>query len=120
MNPLRRSLVGGGLAFTACAVAGTAVWAQPQERVVKVTARKFAFLPADIPVKLGEAIVLELASPEVVMGFYAPDLGLRAVIVPNEVARVRFAATRAGTFPFICDVFCGDGHEGMAGKIVVS
>ena len=109
-----------GLALGAVAITGTAVWGQSQERVIKVVARKFAFLPADIPVKLGEAVILEITSPEVVMGFYAPDLNLRAVLVPNEVARLRFAATRAGTFAFICDIFCGDGHEGMSGRIVVA
>jgi len=36
------------------------------------------------------------------------------------VARVRFTPDRAGTFPFLCDIFCGEGHEGMSGKIVVT
>jgi hypothetical protein len=27
---------------------------------------------------------------------------------------------RAGTFAFHCDVFCGDGHEEMSGRIVVT
>jgi cytochrome c oxidase subunit 2 len=54
------------------------------------------------------------------MGFHAPELNLRAVLVPNEVARIRFAPARAGTFPFICDIFCGDGHESMSGRIVVT
>jgi len=55
-----------------------------------------------------------------VMGFNAPDLKLRADIIPGEVARVRFTPDRAGTFPFLCDIFCGEGHEGMSGKIVVT
>ena len=27
---------------------------------------------------------------------------------------------KAGTFIFLCDVFCGDGHEGMNGTLVVT
>jgi cytochrome c oxidase subunit II len=120
MRADRRRVLGGAIAMAAGAMAGAAVWAQPQERVIKVVARKFVFLPSDIAVKQGEAVVLEFTSPEVVMGFYAPDLNLRAVLVPNEVARVRFTPARAGTFPFICDIFCGDGHESMSGRIVVT
>jgi cytochrome c oxidase subunit 2 len=53
------------------------------------------------------------------MGFYAPDLNLRTVIVPGQGARVRFVPDKAGSFDFLCDIFCGEGHEGMS-KIVVS
>jgi cytochrome c oxidase subunit II len=36
------------------------------------------------------------------------------------VARLRLVPERAGEFPFLCDVFCGDGHEGMSGLLVVT
>jgi Transcriptional regulatory protein, C terminal len=39
---------------------------------------------------------------------------------PVGVARVRFQPDRVGRFDFLCDTFCGEGHEGMSGKIVVS
>ena len=104
----------------ACAVAGAGVFAQPKERVIPVVARKFVFLPNVIKLKKGEPVVLEFTAPEVVMGFNSPELKLRADIIPGEVARVRFTPDREGTFPFLCDIFCGDGHEGMSGTIVVS
>ncbi len=92
---------------------------QPAERVIPVVARKFVFIPNEIVVKLGEPVVLEFTAPEVAMGFYAPQLGLRTLIVPGEPARVRWRPDRAGRFDFLCDVFCGDGHEGMNGHLVV-
>ena len=119
MDTNRRTLI--AWAVGAAAALSLASRAQSSsERVVKVVARKFVFLPSEIPVRLGETIVLELTSPDIVMGFYAPDLSLRTVIIPNEVARLRFTAAKAGTFPFVCDVFCGDGHEAMSGRIVVT
>jgi cytochrome c oxidase subunit 2 len=93
---------------------------QPAERVIPVVARKFVFIPNEIVAKVGEAVVLEFAAPEVAMGFHAPALGLRALIVPGEPARVRWRPERAGRFDFVCDVFCGDGHEGMNGHLVVN
>ena len=119
MRASRRRLLVAGVTVVAGVAAGVRVAAN-QERVIKVVARKFAFLPNEIVLKRGEPVVIELTSPEIVMGFNAPDLKLRADIIPGEVARVRFTPDRAGTFPFLCDIFCGEGHEGMSGKIVVT
>ncbi|MEX8520084.1 MAG: cupredoxin domain-containing protein [Leptothrix sp. (in: b-proteobacteria)] len=93
--------------------------AAPAARHIAIVARKFVFLPNQITLKLGEPVVLEFTAPEVVMGFFAPDLQLRAVIVPGEVAQLPFVPQRAGQFDFLCDIFCGDGHEGMNGTITV-
>ena len=99
---------------------GAGVLAQGAERVVKVTARKFLFTPAEIALKKGEPVTLELVTEDVFMGFNVPDLKLRSDIVPGKVMRLRFTPDKAGTFPFLCDVFCGDGHETMSGKITVT
>jgi cytochrome c oxidase subunit II len=112
----RRQLMLAGALGGLGALAG----AQPADKVIAVVARKFVFLPNEIALRRGEPVVLEFTAPEVVMGFFAPDLNLRAVIVPGQVARVRFLPDRVGRFDFLCDIFCGEGHEGMSGKIVVS
>ena len=102
------------------AAGGVGVLAQGGERVVKVSARKFAFTPAEITLKKGEPVTLELSSEDVFMGFNAPDLKVRSDIVPGKLMRLRFTPDKAGTFPFLCDIFCGDGHETMSGKIIVT
>jgi cytochrome c oxidase subunit 2 len=53
------------------------------------------------------------------MGFNLPDFNVRADIVPEKTARVSLVPDKAGTFTFLCDVFCGDGHEKMSGQITV-
>jgi cytochrome c oxidase subunit II len=117
MQRSRRNLLAGGAAILAAAVAG--VHAQAQPRVIKVIARKFVFRPEEIELKKGEAVTLELTSADVVMGFNAPDFKVRSDIIPGMVQKLTFTPDKAGTFPFICDIFCGDGHESMAGKLVV-
>lgn len=112
---LLAAAVAGGLGALAAIVA-----AQPQERIIKVVAKKFDFTPGEIHLKRGEPVVLELTTLDVVMGFNAPDFGVRCDIVPGAVSRVRFTPERAGEFAFHCDIFCGSGHEGMAGTIVVA
>ena len=116
----RRRMLLGGAALLAGAAAGVGVLAQSNERVIKVVARKFVFLPNVIELKKGEAVTLEFTSPEVVMGFNAPDFKIRADIIPGTASRLRFTPDKAGTFPFLCDIFCGDGHEGMSGQLVVA
>jgi len=32
---------------------------------------------------------------------------------------LRFTPDKVGTFTFLCDIFCGDGHEGMSGTMKV-
>jgi cytochrome c oxidase subunit 2 len=108
--------VGAAAAFTG---GGVLRAAGDGEKVVKVVARKFVFLPSDITLRQGEPAVLEFTAPEVVMGFYVPDLKLRTDIIPGQVARLALTPDRIGTFPFLCDVFCGDGHEGMNGVLHV-
>ena len=113
----RRLLLTGFAATLVAVAARAATGAEP--RRIPVVARKFVFIPNEITVKQGESVVLEFSAPEVAMGFFAPELGLRALLVPGEVAKVPFTADKAGRFDFLCDVFCGDGHEGMNGHLVV-
>jgi cytochrome c oxidase subunit 2 len=90
-----------------------------QEKVIRVTAEKFKFTPAVIELKLGEPVVLELTSLDRKHGFQVPDLNVDENIEPGKVTRVRIVPAKVGAFPFHCDVFCGSGHEEMAGEIVV-
>jgi len=89
-------------------------------RVVRISAKKFAFTPAEVRLRKGEPVVLELVSEDRVHGFNVQAFGIRKDIVPKEVTRVALTPDKAGTFPFRCDVFCGDGHEEMTGTLVVT
>ena len=64
-------------------------------------------------------LLLGAATIDVLMGFSAPDFDVRADIVPGQVARLRLVPDKVGTFTFLCDVFCGSGHETMNGTITV-
>jgi cytochrome c oxidase subunit 2 len=113
-----RRLLLTGFAATLVAVASRAA-SEGEPRRIPVVARKFVFIPNEITVRKGESVMLEFSAPEVVMGFFAPELGLRTLIVPGEVSKLLFVADKVGRFDFLCDVFCGDGHEGMNGHLVV-
>ena len=92
---------------------------KPKERVIKVIAKKFVFVPNEIRVKQGETVVLQFTAPEVPMGFSLPDFSVRADIMPGKVTTLRLTPDKSGSFDFLCDVFCGSGHEEMSGKLIV-
>jgi len=102
------------------AVGIAALAAAPDEKVISVSAMKFEFLPATINLKRGEPVILELSSLDRAHGFKVPDLGIDAAVLPDTTVRVRVVPEKAGRFAFLCDNFCGDGHEDMEGVIVVS
>jgi len=44
---------------------------------------------------------------------------LRTDILPNQTATLTLNPDQEGEFVFLCDNFCGEGHETMSGKITV-
>jgi cytochrome c oxidase subunit 2 len=97
-------------------------WASAQDaaKVIKVTAKQFEYSPAEITLKKGVPVVLEFTSLDRLHGFSCPALDIRTDIEPGKVNRIEFTPKQAGTFPFHCDNFCGSGHGGMKGKIIVT
>jgi cytochrome c oxidase subunit 2 len=95
------------------------VAAQTADTVIKIGCKKFEFNPNTIALKKGVPVILEFTTEDVVMGFNAPDFGVRATIVPGMATRLRLMPDKVGSFAFFCDVFCGSGHEDMNGTLTV-
>jgi len=92
---------------------------EPKEKVIKITAKKFNYTPGEVKLKKGVPVILEFRTLDVLMGFNLPDFNARADIVPGKTTRLRLVPDKTGTFVFLCDVFCGTGHEEMNGKLIV-
>jgi len=88
-------------------------------KVVSLTARQWSYDPTSITLNEGEPVFLELTSADVHHGFNLPAFGVRADAIPGMKSRVKVVPDKTGTFPFHCDYYCGSGHEGMQGEIVV-
>ncbi|MCX7165791.1 MAG: cytochrome c oxidase subunit II [Rhodocyclales bacterium] len=100
-------------------VAHSAASLPVKERVIKIVAQRFSYTPAEIVLKAGEPARLEFTSRDFVHGFRVPDLDIRADLPPGQVTIVRLTPQKAGVYDFLCDNFCGAGHEEMSGKIIV-
>ena len=93
--------------------------AQPKEKVIKITAKRFNYTPAEVKLKKGVPVILEFRTLDVMMGFNLPDFNVRTDIVPGKTTRLRLTPDKTGTFTFLCDIFCGTGHEEMNGRLTV-
>ncbi len=105
----------GALIFAVRARSDAAATAQ----VIHLTAKKFEYSPSEITVKKGQPVVIEIVSLDRKHGFTIPDLKVRSDVKPGAQNVVRFTPDKAGRFNFHCDLFCGSGHEGMEGSLVV-
>lgn len=62
---------------------------------------------------------LHISSKDVVHGFSIQPVNMNFQVYPGYDYVLEFKPTEAGEYKVICNEFCGIGHHGMIGKIVV-
>jgi len=82
-------------------------------RRIEITAKRFAFEPADITLKAGQPVVLILKSLDVAHGIRIRELDMEVKVVKGGTGEVSFTPEKTGTFVGHCYVFCGAGHGSM-------
>ena len=102
-----------GIASLALSLRASANDAAPQPKKIEVVAKRFAYEPADITLKKGEPVVIELTSLDVAHGVKFKELNLSAVIKKDGKSELAFTPTEVGDFVGHCSVFCGAGHGTM-------
>ena len=84
-----------------------------------MTARQWEFIPGTITVNEGDTVILHVTSIDVAHGIGIPDFGVSEQLQSGQTVDIEFVADRKGTFLFSCTVFCGSGHSGMRGTLIV-
>ena len=85
----------------------------------QITSRKYEFGPSSLHVKKGYHVRLVIAALDHDHGFRLDEFHINTKIEKGKMAAVEFTAEEAGTFLFRCSNFCGLGHGGMKGTLVV-
>lgn len=108
----------------------------PQERVITIRARQYAYEPERIRVNKGDVVRLRLVSEDVTHGFNLEGYDIDAEVRPleakltlkrpshpsesREVDEIVFTASHEGKFRFRCSHTCGFMHPFMLGEMVVA
>ncbi len=83
-------------------------------REIKVDAYSFGYNPDTITVSKGERIKITINNLDVLHGMRIPDYDIKGV------ENLDFVANKTGSFPWYCEIPCGEGHTAMKGKLVVT
>ena len=91
------------------------------DKVVSISAERFAFSPSKIKLKQGMVVEFVITSEDTDHGFRIPSANIDAAIPQQGKGelKIRFVAKEKGVFPFECSRACGAGHNLMRGTIVV-
>jgi cytochrome c oxidase subunit II len=118
---VRRSWIGGALLTLLAATLSARQADPPAQRVVRVTAERFAFTPSEVKVAPGTSIEFHLRSEDTGHGFRIIGQSVD-ITIPKRgrgEATVRFTPPAPGDYTFECSRMCGAGHSFMRGVIRV-
>jgi cytochrome c oxidase subunit 2 len=115
------------LLFAVCSTADGALAPQVKRsgtvedvKTIDVVASRFQFEPATITVAQGDSVRLRLHSADRTHGLAIKAFRVKALIPKTgEAITVEFVADQAGAFDITCSEYCGSGHAGMKGTLVV-
>jgi cytochrome c oxidase subunit 2 len=110
--------------------------AQGEVKEIEVSAKKYEYTPNEIHVKKGTHVRLKVTATDRDHGFEVEvfpqgsdkkgEPGLKFFtempnfkLSANNMQTIEFDAVQRGTYEFKCSQFCGSGHRGMKGTIIV-
>jgi cytochrome c oxidase subunit 2 len=82
-------------------------------KVVEVHAKRFAYVPAEITVKRGQPVTLELISDDVPHSLKFDALSLNVKMPVGQKVETTITPEQDGDLKGRCAVYCGKGHGEM-------
>ncbi len=112
-------IVGCGTSQQFTAIPGSIDREKVPHETIDMTAEHFHFTPDEVKVKQGTLVTIRVKSIDGTHGFKLAAFGIDERIEENETRTIEFYAAERGEYSFRCSHFCGIGHLGMTGKILV-
>jgi cytochrome c oxidase subunit 2 len=86
---------------------------------VVMLAQTWLYAPSEVRVPAGSKVTFRVTSPDVIHGFLIENTDINAMIVPGQITEVTYTFDKPGEHLIICHEYCGIGHHGMYGRVVV-
>ena len=74
---------------------------------------------ADLHLQIDQPVKINLRSLDVIHNFYVPQFRAKMDTLPGIVSYYWFTPTKTGKYEILCAEFCGTGHYGMRGTVLV-
>jgi cytochrome c oxidase subunit 2 len=94
---------------------------------IKVTGQQFSWTfeygttgvktTNDLHLPVGEQVVFDVTSTDVIHGFWVPDLFGQIDANPGRINHITYTAKQEGEFRGVCAMLCGAGHSGMLFRV---
>jgi plastocyanin len=92
---------------------------QTPHHVFEVTARRYAFEPADLEVHEGDLVRVTMRSADIPHSMVIDAYRIAKRASAGGAVTFEFLADRSGSFPFYCNLAIEDGCRKMRGRLVV-
>lgn len=86
---------------------------------VTMVAARYGFYPPTVEVPVDTPVTFRMASADVLHGVHVPGTNMATMIVPGYVSEVNTTFLKTGKFSFLCNEYCGLGHDQMWSRLVV-
>lgn len=98
------------------------------ELEVNVTGLQYAWLfnypdsgvtSGELHVPINTDVQLNLSAQDVIHSFWLPQFRIKQDALPGETSKLRFVATKLGTYPVVCAELCGAYHGAMRTQVII-
>jgi cytochrome c oxidase subunit 2 len=86
---------------------------------VRMVAARYSFYPQMVEVPVDTPVTFRITSPDVLHGVHVPFTNMSTMVVPGYVSEVNTTFKREGEGQFLCNEYCGLGHDYMWSKLKV-
>ena len=87
--------------------------------IIPIRAEMFSFAPDPIEVPANRPVTFRLTSADVLHGFEVAGTNANAMAVPGYISQFTVAFPRPGSYPIVCNEYCGTLHHFMVGHLIV-
>lgn len=100
----------------------------PPDLEVNVTGLQYAWLfnypdsgvvSGELHVPVNSDVQLNITAQDVIHSFWLPQFRIKQDALPGVTSKLRFVATKLGTYPVVCAELCGSYHGAMRTQVIV-
>jgi cytochrome c oxidase subunit 2 len=86
---------------------------------VYIRAQIWSFVPNKIRIPAGSTVTFYLTSADLQHGFLIERTNVNVMVLPGHVSKTSARFDQPGEYRFVCQEYCGLGHQFMFGRIIV-